>query len=420
MSPKKTVVAVTLSGLVGLVGAARQPYDVKKIINAFRNPPDDLTILCAHRGLRWNGTADNSYESYFRAPEAGIECVETDIRLSLDGYLPMIHDSGLGRETDVGEQTGKAAYNPFTGQGYSPKVSESNFSGFIENLHRRDELGRVRREQVATLPDMIQNIHEAKTNVVLQLDFKDQAAVEPAYWALKNLTNAAGIPANEWCIYKLQAEWYRSPEEFEALEWVQDAFASGIELAFIPVYQPGDVAEWDVLASLQSFAKTNYTISAEIELQSTGGALQHLNDYLDGDEWDGVFNSRGIFFAIGDFADPFTSNLTFFDTANYTLPDDIRTNNSVFVYRDNAAPVLLDTLANDKFHDSRSDFAWIIDQGYHWVITDTADEWHHRLKDQGKRNLSSLVADGQELVDPTWGSGWYKARRHARDLDSNI
>lgn len=53
MSPKKTVVAVTLSGLVGLVGAARQPYDVKKIINAFRNPPDDLTILCAHRGLRW-------------------------------------------------------------------------------------------------------------------------------------------------------------------------------------------------------------------------------------------------------------------------------------------------------------------------------------------------------------------------------
>ena len=35
------------------VDAARQPYDVRKIINAFRQPHDDLKILCAHRGLRY-------------------------------------------------------------------------------------------------------------------------------------------------------------------------------------------------------------------------------------------------------------------------------------------------------------------------------------------------------------------------------
>ena len=44
--------AVGLSGLVDNVDAARQPYDVRKIIDAFRVPRDDLTILCAHRGLR--------------------------------------------------------------------------------------------------------------------------------------------------------------------------------------------------------------------------------------------------------------------------------------------------------------------------------------------------------------------------------
>jgi hypothetical protein len=33
--------------------AARQSYDVRKIIRAFRYPHDDLTILCAHRGLRY-------------------------------------------------------------------------------------------------------------------------------------------------------------------------------------------------------------------------------------------------------------------------------------------------------------------------------------------------------------------------------
>ncbi len=36
------------------VQAARQPYDVHKIIDTFRHPYDDLKILCAHRGLRYH------------------------------------------------------------------------------------------------------------------------------------------------------------------------------------------------------------------------------------------------------------------------------------------------------------------------------------------------------------------------------
>jgi pyridoxal/pyridoxine/pyridoxamine kinase len=35
-----------------LTTAARQPYDVRKIIQAFREPHDDLVIICAHRGQR--------------------------------------------------------------------------------------------------------------------------------------------------------------------------------------------------------------------------------------------------------------------------------------------------------------------------------------------------------------------------------
>lgn len=127
------------------------------------------------------------------------------MRLSKDYFIPMIHDGGSGRTTDVGEQAGKEAYNPYTGQGYNPKVEDMNYAGYIENLHLRDEMGRVRVEKVPTLPDMVQAIHDEGMNVVLELDFKDKAAVEPAYWALKTLKNRAGVPANEWCIYKLQA-----------------------------------------------------------------------------------------------------------------------------------------------------------------------------------------------------------------------
>ncbi len=126
----------------------------------------------------------------------------------------MIHDHGLGRTTDIGEMTGQAAYNPYTAEGFNPKAGSYNFTGLggIEQLRLRDEQGRVRDEYVPTLPQMIESIFDSGMNVVLQLDFKDETAIEPAYWALKHLTNRAGVPANEWCIYKLQSVWYQTPK----------------------------------------------------------------------------------------------------------------------------------------------------------------------------------------------------------------
>jgi len=44
--------AAALLALSTLAHSARQDYDVHKIIEAFRRPRSDLTILCAHRGLR--------------------------------------------------------------------------------------------------------------------------------------------------------------------------------------------------------------------------------------------------------------------------------------------------------------------------------------------------------------------------------
>ncbi|KAK1993241.1 PLC-like phosphodiesterase [Colletotrichum falcatum] len=400
---------------LSIVQAARQPYDVRKIINAFRRPPDDLTILCAHRGLRWNGTTENSRDAYFRATEAGVECIETDIRLSQDGCLLMIHDDGLGRTTDVGEQARQPAYNPFTGKGYNPPVRETNHRGFIEKLHLRDEHGRVHIETVPTLPDMVHSIYETGANVVLQLDFKDQAAVEPAYWALKNLTNRAGVPANEWCIYKLQAKWWRDPAEFEALGWVRDAFDSGVQLAYIPVYNPEDETSWDTLASLKEWARTNYTISAEFEMYSTGAPLQNLQDYIthNATETD-AFRTSGIFYAPGDLFDFITSGLTRFDTANYSIPADIRKNNSAYKFQNNMAPLLLDSIVGNKSmdgHDHRSDFDWIMKQGFRWVIADTADFWDAQLRAEGRRNISCMLA-GKEVDGVS--NGWY--RRHTRDF----
>jgi len=63
LSPNMAYRILTVLLLPLVATAVRQLYDVKKIVQAFKETNDDLKILCAHRGLRWNGTAENSREA---------------------------------------------------------------------------------------------------------------------------------------------------------------------------------------------------------------------------------------------------------------------------------------------------------------------------------------------------------------------
>ena len=113
------------------------------------------------------------------------------------------------------------------------------------------------------------------------------------------------------------------------------------------------------------------------------------------------------------------SNLTNFDTANYTLPDDIRVNNTVYVFQDDRAPVLLDSLVGEDSHDGhdyRSDLHWIFSQDYNWVIADAPDILAALLEQEGKRNITYMLEDGRSAKDGT-SNGWY--RRHVRGFTAN-
>jgi hypothetical protein len=191
---------------------------------------------------------------------------------------------------------------------------------------------------------------------------------------------------------------------------VQDAFSSGVQLAFIPVYDPFMEADMDTLASLKAFSQTNYTISAEIELRSTDGVLQDLLHYVKGNQSTNVkFKTAGTFYAPGDIFAPEPID---FDRANYTFPDEEHRNNSVYTYQDNKAPRLVDSLLGEGIsvdgHNYRSDFNWIIEQGYDWVITDTPDLWATRLEKQDRRNITWMLADGEKVANETLAGGWYK------------
>ena len=76
---------------------------------------------------------------------------------------------------------------------------------------------------------------------------------------------------------------------------MRDALASGVRLAYIPVYQPADEGQWDMLSSLRAFARANYTVSAEFEMKAAAGPLAQLQDYvlhLGANE--GTFRTSGI------------------------------------------------------------------------------------------------------------------------------
>jgi hypothetical protein len=106
-----------------------------------------------------------------------------------------------------------------------------------------------------------------------------------------------------------------------------------------------------------------------------------------------------------------------FDTANYSLPADLHVNDSVYIFQQGKAPKLLDSLAasvSADGHDYRSDFSWILQQYYNWIITDTADQWHQRLQREGKRNISQMIADGEREVDSV--AKHRRLRKHARDM----
>lgn len=143
-----------------------------------------------------------------------------------------------------------------------------------------------------------------------------------------------------------------------------------------------------------------------------------MND--EASEIDG-FQTSGVFYAAGDFVDSITSPRTYYGTANYSLPDDIGTNNSAFVYQDSEAPKLYGSLVSESEspdgHDWRSDLGWIIESNFNWVIADNTDGLAAMLSADGKRNIQCMIADGEGVADEQLVMGWYKkARRHARDF----
>jgi len=117
--------------------------------------PENRMYVAAHRGDSYN-YYENTMTAFKKAVETGCDMLETDVRLTLDGYLVLMHDDRVDRTTN--------------GKG---RVDEMTLKE-IEQLNAGDT---ACHEKVPTLEELLSYI--STKAVTLNIEIKE-------YWSEKN------------------------------------------------------------------------------------------------------------------------------------------------------------------------------------------------------------------------------------------
>ncbi|GFZ44201.1 LOW QUALITY PROTEIN: hypothetical protein JCM24511_01922 [Saitozyma sp. JCM 24511] len=348
---------------------ASKPQDVRRLVNLLRKPrtQDQVQLISAHRGLRWGGIAENGKESIRRAALASIPSVEIDIRCTSDGVVVCLHDDGIGRVTNIAEHLGRDdVYSPLTAEGYNPLASSVPWHGVMERLRLKNERGELTDERVLRLADLLDMIRDEKLTMVVFMDMykrlkvahgrKQKQATAAAYEVIKSRSDAMGIPALEWCIWKADTVFHRLPADLEQEAWFQDGVSQGLPPLYIPVIDAPTSLEDQLLplVSAKQWASRSYVVSLEIGLRSPHGPLSDVVHWARQ-----TGHSMGFFAALGD------------------VPNDPAPVEDRMVFHEGHPPMKYDELlrpgtSNDG-HDHRGDLALFKRLGFSWVIGEATD-----------------------------------------------
>lgn len=79
--------------------------DAQKTIFTAENSLTRTPVYTAHRGY-WAKAPENSMSAYIAAYESGVDCLETDVYITKDGRVVILHDGTLDRTTDAPKNLG--------------------------------------------------------------------------------------------------------------------------------------------------------------------------------------------------------------------------------------------------------------------------------------------------------------------------
>ena len=181
-----TAATAAVSLLPTLSSAQAQHGSIKELFS----PSHARIVVVAHRGCHeaapdhgFAQTPENSFAALEHCVAMGVDMMETDVRMTADGYLIIMHDATVDRTTD--------------GHGTIAQMT----LGDIRKLHLRQNLGGYSEPPTEELvPTLDELLRAAKGKITLNLDVKDaiyaevvEAAVRAGASDLVNVKTHAGI-----------------------------------------------------------------------------------------------------------------------------------------------------------------------------------------------------------------------------------
>jgi len=279
-------------------------YNPPYVISTMRDYTENTPLVVMHRG-GWNDKIpENSAHAFVVANINGTAMIETDVRLTSDNIPVIFHDSKLGRLSDVYKFASPedVPFDPMTGFGYNPKISETPWN-VVEQLNLLSHPGGTATQAtIMSVSDFYDFYYENRLNLTVFLEIKDSKAIPILIKMLNEDTrdyyhgNGSGmtLKAKDFTLFKFNVNAYPMPEDYEAL-----FAAQGVPCCYyaLPSYKSNTYSDFDkkgidMNASVNAWAAaTPYTLSVEVGLKTNGGILQDVYDSLYGHTTLGIFNA---------------------------------------------------------------------------------------------------------------------------------
>ena len=140
--PNTAILRSLLIGLLLFVALAADGAETKEnraetLLATLYDSNDPTVMVAAHRG-DWRNAPENSLQAIENAIRMGVDIVEIDIRVTMDGHLVLLHDKTLERTT--------------TGTG---KVSHHTLDQ-LKQLHLKNGYGLATHHRISTLKEALE------------------------------------------------------------------------------------------------------------------------------------------------------------------------------------------------------------------------------------------------------------------------
>ncbi len=256
--------------------------------------PTGNIVVLAHRGV-WglvkgaHNDPENSRGAIETARDSCLDGMELDVKLTKDQVPVLMHDTNLGRTTNVYTRNSPAAqkYDPYKNTGDNPTVSFLT-AAQVTALQLLDNRNRdLTGYHVPTVESALDYWSISPKGTVV-FDVKDVLTMQKVIAAARASLGTRLDPLGAGLFYKLNATIFPTYAAYLS------AAGANAHITPIPVYTPNMLVKINVPASYADWAKHVHHI--EIDMKTTNGLLSDI--YNSAERNPGI--KVGVFNAIPD------------------------------------------------------------------------------------------------------------------------